>query len=347
MRVRCIVPGPASCENQQQVANRGGSGAPANPIPSNIMPGITTTSASYITRVFRVAAPALALAAPAAPLTAQPALATRQDSTTLVATVTGLDGPEAVRYDPDQDVYFIANFGARSAAARDSNGYIARVRHDGTIEAQKFMTGATALPLHQPRGMAIRGDTLWVADADGVHGFNRRTGAHAAFVDFTAHEPGFLNDVAFGPDGRLYITDTGRGRVYRITNGTAEVAVEDSMTGPPNGITWDAGRNRFLLATWGNARTLRTYDPVTGALAELDSMPGGRHDGIELMDGAIVVTSQRDSMIYAVVGGHPHPIIRTTGAPADIGIDTRRRRIAVPYIALNRVDIWELPGLGR
>ncbi len=314
------------------------------------MPGINSTHALYMSSVFRrVAAPALALAlaAPAAPLTAQPALATRQDSTTLVATVTGLEGPEAVRYDPDQDVYFIANFGARSAAARDSNGYIARVRHDGTIEAQKFMTGTAALPLHQPRGMAIRGDTLWVADADGVHGFNRRTGAQAAFVDFSAHEPGFLNDVAVGPDGRLYITDTGRGRVYRITSGTAEVAVEDSMTGPPNGITWDAGRNRFLLATWGNARTLRTYDPVTGTLAELDSMPGGRHDGIELLDGAIVVTSQRDSMIYAVIEGHPHPIIRTTGAPADIGIDTRRRRIAVPYIALNRVDIWELPGFGR
>jgi hypothetical protein len=283
----------------------------------------------------------LALAAAPADSAAQPP-ATPQDSTRRVATVTGLEGPEAVKYDPDQDVYFIANFGPRAAAARDSNGYIARVRPDGTIETLKFMTGTAAAPLHQPRGMAITGDTLWVADADGVHGFLRRTGAHAVFVDFTAHQPGFLNDIAPGPDGRLYITDTGRGRVYRITRGAAEIAVEDSMTGPPNGITWDAAGRRFILATWGSARTLRGWDPASGAITELDSMPGGRHDGVEMVNGAIIVTSQRDSSIYSVVNGRPHAIIRTPGAPADIGIDTRRSRIAVPYIALNRVDIWEM-----
>ncbi|HSJ65975.1 MAG TPA: SMP-30/gluconolactonase/LRE family protein [Gemmatimonadaceae bacterium] len=296
---------------------------------------------SSTARLLLAAAPLLALAIGSGNVTAQPT-ATRLDSTHRVATVTGLEGPEAVKYDSIQDVYFIANFGPRAAASRDSNGYIARVRPDGTVETLKFMTGTAAAPLHQPRGMAITGDTLWVADADGVHGFLRRTGAHAAFVDFTAHQPGFLNDIAVGPDGRLYITDTGLGRVYRITRGAAEIAVEDSMTGPPNGITWDASGSRFILAPWGDARTLRAWDPATGTLTELDSMPGGRHDGIEMLNGGMVVTSQRDSTIYFVLGGRPHPVIRTPGAPADIGIDTRRGRIAVPYIALNRVDIWDL-----
>lgn len=31
------------------------------------------------------------------------------------------------------------------------------------------------------------------------------------------------------------------------------------------------------------------------------------------------------------------------GRPADIGLDASGNRIAVPYIALNRVDIWQLP----
>jgi hypothetical protein len=35
------------------------------------------------------------------------------------------------------------------------------------------------------------------------------------------------------------------------------------------------------------------------------------------------------------------------GRPADIGIDTRRQRVAVPYVALNRVDIWSLTGGSR
>lgn len=31
------------------------------------------------------------------------------------------------------------------------------------------------------------------------------------------------------------------------------------------------------------------------------------------------------------------------GRPADIGLDTASGRIAVPYIALDRVDLWALP----
>ena len=34
---------------------------------------------------------------------------------------------------------------------------------------------------------------------------------------------------------------------------------------------------------------------------------------------------------------------RLPGIPADIGVDTRRRRVLVPQIAMNRVDVWALP----
>lgn len=115
-----------------------------------------------------------------------------RDSTAILFSVTGLAGPEAVRYDPDQDVYFVANFGESGREPRDANGFISRVSaEDGTVEELRFMTGTAATPLHMPRGMVIRADTLWVADVDGVHGFLRRTGRHAAFIDFTPHEPGF------------------------------------------------------------------------------------------------------------------------------------------------------------
>jgi hypothetical protein len=45
-----------------------------------------------------------------------------QDSTHRVATITGLSGPEAVRYDPDQDVYFIGNFNGPPSG--DANGFV-------------------------------------------------------------------------------------------------------------------------------------------------------------------------------------------------------------------------------
>lgn len=268
-----------------------------------------------------------------------------QDSTDTLFAVTGLSGPEAVRYDPDQDVYFISNFGAAAEDQRDANGFISRVAaEDGAVQALRYMTGTTDAPLHMPRGMAIRGDTLWVADVDGVHGFDRRSGQHAAFVDFRSHEPGFLNDIAVGPDGLLYITDTGRGRVYRIpAGGVAEIAVEDARTGPPNGITWDGARSAFLLAPWGGETMLRSWDPVSGTLSDVTTLVGGRFDGIEMVDGSALIASQDDSTLHSVApDGSSRPQIRVPGRPADIAIDTRRQRVAVPYIALGRVDVWAL-----
>lgn len=264
------------------------------------------------------------------------------DSTHAVARVEGFAGPEAVRYDLDQDVWFVANFGAEAEEQRDSNGFISRIGPDGEILDLRFMTGTESEPLHMPRGMVIRGDTLWVADADGVHGFDRRTGEHSAFIDFTTHEPGFLNDVAVDGSGTLYVTDTGLGRVYRVAGGTASIAIEDSLTGPPNGITLAADGSRFLLAPWGGGTTLRAWDPATGELEAVAELTGGNFDGVEVVDGRIVVASQADSSIHVIEDGQSRRLIRVPGRPADIGIDTRRGRVAVPYIALNRVDIWPL-----
>ena len=52
---------------------------------------------------------------------------------TPLATRDGFSGPEAVRYDADQDVYFVGNFNG-SGSALDNNGFISRVRPNGKIE---------------------------------------------------------------------------------------------------------------------------------------------------------------------------------------------------------------------
>ena len=88
----------------------------------------------------------------------------------------GLVGPEAVRYDPGQDVYFVSNFNGDPGEA-SGNGFVARVSAaDGQIETLRFMVGTDEFPFHAGRGMYFAGDTLWVADRDGVHGFHRETG---------------------------------------------------------------------------------------------------------------------------------------------------------------------------
>ena len=152
---------------------------------------------------------------------------------------------------PDQDIYFVGNFGAGRADAKDNNGFISRLTPDGAVEQPRFIAGGTSgVRLHAPRGMTIVGDTLWVVDADAVRGFNRRTGAPLATVDFSSYKLGFLNDIAAGPDA-LYVTDTGTDKIYRIAGGRITVALQDSALGGPNGITWDASRRRFIVVPYG------------------------------------------------------------------------------------------------
>lgn len=257
-----------------------------------------------------------------------------------VATISGLSGPEAVRYDPEQDVLFISNFNGENAG--DANGFITRARSDGTVENLRFMQGTSAAPLHGPRGMFIVADTLFAADADGVHAFDRRSGAQLRFVDFRVLEPGFLNDIVQGPDGALYITDTGRSRVYRLGGTDISIAIEDSALRNPNGIAWDSSRRRFVLASWNPGAAAHAWDGARGFSAIAPEGPG-RNDGIEVVGEHLLLASQTDSSIRVVRDGSSSSLIRTPGRPADIGVDTRRWLVAVPFIALDRVDLWAIP----
>jgi len=277
-----------------------------------------------------------------------------------VVSLAGFAGPESVRYDPEQDVWFVANFNGDSGA-RDGNGFVSRVDASAdTVEALRFATGTEAVPLHAARGMYLTGDTLWVADIDGVHGFHRETGEPVAFVDLTPFEPGFLNDISGDDQGTLYVTDTDRSAIYALEAGAGQrevmEVVADTALGSPNGIVRDEARGGWVLMPWSPGHPLRLWSPESGAEAQASPLgeafgpetTPGRMDGAELLDGRLLVASQTDSTLRLLdpAGASLRPYIRLVGAPADPGLDTRRRRVAVPFVGLDRVDIWELPPAG-
>ncbi|HET8865189.1 MAG TPA: hypothetical protein VFM80_05780 [Gracilimonas sp.] len=266
-------------------------------------------------------------------------LETIQDSTQIAYTITGLDGPEAVRYDAEQDVYFISNF-TGGGNDQDSTGFITKADSEGNILELRFMKGTEENPLHAPRGMFIVNETLWAADVLGVHGFNKNTGEQTDFVDFTEFEIGFLNDVSADDDGVLYVTDTGVPRVYKVEEGSATVFL-DSLEYAPNGITLNPENSDFILAPWGGAQTFHAFN-ADGEINEFATLEGGYFDGIEFIDSNLFSASQQDSSIRIFNEDTEKILIKTTGRPADIGINTKLNHIAVPYIALDRVDIWKL-----
>lgn len=264
---------------------------------------------------------------------------TVQDTTNIAFSITGLDGPEAVRYDPDQDAYFISNF-TGGGTTQDSTGFITKADAEGNILDLKFMTGTSETPLHAPRGMFIVDNTVWAADVLGIHGFDKSSGEQTDFIDFSEFEIGFLNDVSANAEGTLFVTDTGTSRVFKVEAGTPSIYL-DSLPEAPNGITLNPDNGQFVLAPWGGDQVFRSFSE-SGELDQYATLEGGYFDGIEFVQSKLLAASQQDSSIRLYDGSNSTVLIKTTGRPADIGINTNLNHIAVPYIALDRVDIWNL-----
>jgi len=262
---------------------------------------------------------------------------TVQDSTSILFSVTGLSDPEAVRYDETQDVYFISNWDG-SGGNQDANGFISKVDSEGNMMNLRFLVGTEQFPMHAPRGMYIANELLWVADVTGVHVFDSKSGAHIKFIDFSSFEPGFLNDISGDGSGSVFVTDTGKPIVYKIENDEASVFL-DSLPIYTNGITYDSNNNLFVLAPWRRDTTFYSFN-VTGELSSHFTFQGGNFDGIEFIDTNLLVASQVDESIRIHNGTSNKILIHTLGRPADIGIDRIHKVVAVPYIALDRVDFW-------
>ncbi|MCG8373250.1 MAG: hypothetical protein MI700_06935 [Balneolales bacterium] len=261
-----------------------------------------------------------------------------QDESNILFSVDGFDGPEAVRYDEELDVYFVSCF--HGATSGDANGYISKVSSDGEILELKFMQGTEGFPFDAGRGMYITGDTLWVADHSGVHYFDKKDGSHLGFIDFSSYETGFLNDIV-GKEGNLYITDTGQRKVYRIQDLSIELVAED-LPIMPNGIAKLPGGN-LVFAPWNGGPNLYQYDVDSDSISVYGVLAGSNnYDGVEYLDGAIITSTQQDSSLHIMIDGHDEIFISLPGRPADIAIDPNRKMVAVPYVALNRVDFWKI-----
>src|SRR5437870_11312124 len=148
-------------------------------------------------------------ATPAAPVPAATPTQAPPPGATKVAVVEGFLTPESVLHDPVQDIYFVSNING-GPTTKDNNGFISRVRPDGAVENLKFIEGGhNGVTLNAPKGLAIRGDTLWVADIDAIRAFDAKTGAARDSVSLASLGAVFLNDIAIAQTGALYITDTG------------------------------------------------------------------------------------------------------------------------------------------
>ncbi|WKW13597.1 hypothetical protein Strain138_002921 [Pseudogemmatithrix spongiicola] len=267
----------------------------------------------------------------------------------------GLSTPESVLWDATRNVWYVSNING-SPLGKDDNGYIVRLSADGAkLDSVPFINGADAdITLNAPKGMALVGDTLWVADIDAVRAFDVNTGNAVTSLELGAQNATFLNDVAVAGDGTIYITDSGisfnadgsvshpgKSRVFALVGRNAREAVVLPAQSAANGIAFDAGNNRWLIVGF-NSPSVFGWTAGTDSVTVLGSGPGGGDGIVILKDGRALYSSWADSSLYVFENGTSTKLRGGLNAPADIGYDPRRHIVAVPLFTENRVELWQL-----
>ena len=262
---------------------------------------------------------------------------------------TGLRTPESALWDPAGGVYLVSNING-SPLAKDDNGFISRLDVMGRPLLWRWIDGAdTSVALHAPKGMAIKGDTLFVADIDVVRMFLRTTGVPIG----ERPVPGatFLNDVAVGPDGKVYVTDSGfradsagmapsgTDAVWRFgANGVAEPVARGVSLGGPNGIL--AERDGLTVVSFGSGAVYRL--DASGRRTDLPAPPQGGLDGVvRAGDGTLLVSSWAGKAVYRLrrVVGPWTVAVDSVESPADIGWNGERGELAIPLFNANKIVI--------
>lgn len=269
------------------------------------------------------------------------------------AAVTVKDGiatPESVLYDAETDTYLVSNING-APTDKDNNGYITELGADGTVVNAKLIEGGQKkVTLNAPKGSALLGGILYVADIDTVRLFDRKTGEPKGEVALKGAT--FVNDVAAGPDGKIYVTDsglspkfegTGTDAIWVITPGkkpTAKALVKSKDLHGPNGIL--VTKDAIHVVCFG-APELQTYDLKGKKKGEVVTLPNGALDGIVPLGEDLLVSSWGGKAIYrGKPGGEWKVAFADLEAPADIGFDSKRGRVLVPRFQGNTVEAWEL-----
>jgi len=277
-------------------------------------------------------------------------------SATQVKTISGFQTPESVKWDAGSGYWFVSNINGQ-APAKDGNGFISRLTKDGTVDSLHFISGGkNGVTLNGPKGLAIIGDTLFVADIDAIRAFNKTTGAPIRSWDVSKQGAKFLNDVATTPNGDVYITDTqiafnangstshtGTDRIFMVSRDrkSASIAIQSDSLGRPNGITWDPKNNRFIVVSFGT-NAIHGWVPGSKDVTTIATGPG-QFDGVEIAsDGRVLVSSWADSSVSVINGNTMSHIVTGVEAPADIGLDAARGLLAVPLFNKNQVELWQL-----
>lgn len=194
----------------------------------------------------------------------------------LLLSITTFENPESVVFDNAREQVFVsqANF-----AVPEGGGKIAQLSASGVIKELGFVEG-----LNHPKGLGIHDDKLYVADVTELVEIEIPTAKIIRKIPVAGAM--FLNDVAIGSDGTVYVSDTLTNKIHRLTQGgEIEEFISDEKLNNPNGLYVKG--DKIFVGSWGKIDGT-TVDAMTKA------KPNGRLLSVDIASKEITVLSPAD-----------------------------------------------------
>lgn len=262
----------------------------------------------------------------------------------LVFEVKGLEQPESVVQDPATGALYVSNI-VGAVMQKDGNGYIAKLKPDGTIATKSWVKG-----LNAPTGLALHDRTLYVADVDELIEINVASGEIAK--RYPAKGAIFLNDVAVGEDGTVYVSDTPMNTIWRLKDGTFEPWFANDVLNGPNGLLVQDGK--LIVASFGKLPgegqkqelgSLLAVDIEKQAVSTVGSNDKlGNLDGLQaLQPGVYLVTDWAAGGLYRIdAKGKYDRLLKLGKGSADFVYFPDKKLALIPIMLSNSLVAYTL-----
>lgn len=240
-----------------------------------------------------------------------------------------LSKPKSVAYDPAGDRFLISNVGSRHITALDSLG-------NYSIFLNKLFQA--------PKGILVRQGKLYVTDPQVIHVVDIAKEEIIQSHDILGSVG--LNDIAFGDNNQLYITDSIANCVFVLDlNSGKQDRVVSQLFDSPKGIIYD--RPRWQMFVVNNAKhspilSLNTRNHSVNIF--MDTMYS-QLEGIAIDDrGRIYFGSNEDDMIIQIPQEQNRFITDLKGykGAADFYYHLPTNELIVPMSNKNRIERIEL-----
>lgn len=254
----------------------------------------------------------------------------------------GVKNPESVSYDARNNVLYVSSVNG-PPAAKDGNGFISRVSLDGKMLTPEWITG-----LDGPKGTDVINGKLYVSDIDKLVEIDIASGTISH--RYPAEGAKFLNDVAAGADGTVYVSDSATQTLYQLRNGRLEAWLTNAKLNGPNGLLVE--KNRLLVASMGTFTQkgpqgdgqLLAVSLADKSISSVSDQALGNLDGLEADGdkGYYLTNWPAGKLLYLPRSGSVRELLSVEPGTADLEYIPSRHLIVIPLMMSSKVVAYRV-----